>query len=177
MTRAPGSRTRSGVGEPAARSPGRRRAAGIYGAIVTAAILTAAGGQLPTAALAVAVVVTLIVYWSAEVYAVLLGEHVERGKLPGRQQIRAELAVSWPMVSASYGPILVLLLVRIAGASDTTAANAGLGAAVVLLVWHAWSAGRIVRLAGVQLVAMTALAALLGIVMIVLKNFVLIYLH
>jgi hypothetical protein len=44
---------------PAARTLGRRRAAGIYGAIITAAILDTAGGHLSTAALVVAVVVTL----------------------------------------------------------------------------------------------------------------------
>lgn len=58
---------------------GRRRAAGIYGAIITAAILDTAGGHLPTAALVVSVVVTLLVYWLAEEYAELLGEQVETG--------------------------------------------------------------------------------------------------
>ena len=58
---------------------GRRRAAGIYGAIITAAILDTAGGHLPTAALVVSVVVTLLVYWLAEEYAELLGKQVETG--------------------------------------------------------------------------------------------------
>jgi len=61
---------------------GQRRAAGIFGAIITAAIIAAVGDHLPTLALAVLVVVTLVVYWVAEVYAELLGEHVERGQLP-----------------------------------------------------------------------------------------------
>ena len=42
---------------------GRKRAAGIYGAVVTAAIIAAVGEQVPTRGLAVAVVVTLLVYW------------------------------------------------------------------------------------------------------------------
>jgi hypothetical protein len=50
---------------PAAQNRGRRRAAGIYGAIITAAILDTAGGRLSTAALVIAVVVTLLVYWLA----------------------------------------------------------------------------------------------------------------
>ncbi|MGW4487425.1 hypothetical protein ACWEOE_26705 [Amycolatopsis sp. NPDC004368] len=165
-----------GPAHPAGRA-GRRRAAGIYGAIVTAAILTAAGSQLPTAALTVAVVVTLLVYWIAEEYAELLGEHVADGKLPGRRRIRAELAATWPMVSASFGPLVVTLLARLAGASIVAAANAGLVAAVVLLVWHAWSAGREARLSGWSLLALTSVGALLGIVMILLKNFVLVHLH
>lgn len=166
----------SALEQPAARR-GRRRAAGSYGVIVTAAILTAAGSQLSTAALTVAVVVTLLVYWVAEEYAELLGEHVTSGKMPGRRQIRAELATTWPMVSASFGPLVVALLARLAGASTVTAANAGLTAAIVLLVWHAWSAGRAAQLRGWSLVALTSVGALLGVVMIVLKNLVLVHLH
>ena len=65
---------RPAVGQQANPNQGRRRAAGIYGAIVTAAILDAAGGHLPTAVLVVSVVVTLLVYWLAEEYAEVLGE-------------------------------------------------------------------------------------------------------
>ncbi|GAA3435551.1 hypothetical protein [Kutzneria kofuensis] len=163
--------------QTAERIAGRRRAAGIYGAIVTAAILTAAGGQLPTLPLAVAVVVTLLVYWTAEEYAELLGAHVHDGKFPGTAQVVAELRATWPMVTASYVPLAVLLLVRLAGASPVTAANAGLAAAVVLLVYHAWSAARVARLRGPKLIGATCAAGLLGVVMILMKNFVLVHLH
>ena len=50
---------------PAAANAGRRRAAGIYGAIITAAILAAAGGHLPTVALVVSV--GLSVYGASEI--------------------------------------------------------------------------------------------------------------
>ncbi len=91
-----------------------RRAAGIYGAIVTAAILAAVGERLPTAALVVSVVVTLLVYWVAEEYAEILGEQAEGGTLPTWAYIRGALAATWPMVSASYAPLLALLLARLA---------------------------------------------------------------
>ena len=68
--------------EPTTKTLGRRRAAGIYGAIVTAAILDTAGGHLSTTALVISVVVTLLVYWLAEEYAEVLGEQVEGGRLP-----------------------------------------------------------------------------------------------
>jgi hypothetical protein len=68
---------------PTAKNLGRRRAAGIYGAIITAAILDTAGGRLSTVALVIAVVVTLLVYWLAEEYAELLGEQAAGGVLPG----------------------------------------------------------------------------------------------
>jgi hypothetical protein len=84
---------------PAAERVGRRRAAGIYGAIITAAILAAVGGHLPTAPLVVSVLVTLVVYWLAEEYAELLGEQIAGGRLPSRVYIREALRATWPMVS------------------------------------------------------------------------------
>jgi hypothetical protein len=157
--------------------PGRRRASGIYGAIVTAAILAAAGGQLRTAGLAVAVVVTLVVYWVAEEYAEMLGAQAARGELLSRGHVRAELAATWPMVSASYGPVVTLLVARLAGVSDAAAADIALGAAILLLVGHAWAAARAARLRGRQLAAATCAAAVLGVAMILLKHVVLVHLH
>jgi hypothetical protein len=102
---------------PAARISGRRRAAGIYGAIVTAAIIAANGGELTTVALVVAVLVTLLVYWVAEEYAEVIGEQTEGGRLPTWASIRVLLAGTWPLVSASYAPLVALVLARVAGAS------------------------------------------------------------
>ena len=162
---------------PSATAPGRRRAAGIYGAIITAAVLAASGNTLPTRAVVVSVVVTLLVYWVAEEYAELLGEQVTAGHLPTWAYIRRALAATWPMVTASYLPLLALVLARLAGASASAAANVGLAAAIVLLTFHGWSAGRSSRLHGWQLAGTTAIAAGLGLVMIVLKDLVLIHLH
>ena len=163
--------------EPAAKNLGRRRAAGIYGAIITAAILDTAGDHLPTTALVISVVVTLLVYWLAEEYAEVLGEQVEGGRLPGWANIRRALASTWPMVTASYVPLLALVLARLAGASALTAANVGLVAAIVLLTVHGWLAGRAAQLGGWQLFLATSVAAGLGLLMIALKDFVLIHLH
>jgi hypothetical protein len=162
---------------PAAERVGRRRAAGIYGAIITAAILAAVGGHLPTAPLVVSVLVTLVVYWLAEEYAELLGEQIAGGRLPSRVYIREALQATWPMVSASYLPLLALLVARVAGASANQAANVGLVAAVLLLTWHGWWAGRAAQLHGRQLLLATSVAALLGLAMIALKDLVLIHLH
>ncbi len=164
-------------GGPATKNLGRRRAAGIYGAIITAAILVAAGGHLPTAALVISVVVTLLVYWLAEEYAEVLGEQVEGGRLPSWASIWGALTATWPMVTASYLPLLALVLARLAGASALTAANVGIVAAIVLLTVHGWLAGRAARLRGWQLVFATSIAAALGLVMIALKDLVLVHLH
>lgn len=161
---------------PAAAS-GRRRAAGIYGAIITAAIIAAGGGKLPTAALAVSVLVTLLVYWIAEEYAEVLGEQATGGELPTRASVRLALTSTWPMVSASYLPLLALLVARLAGASPSVAANAGLVAAILLLTYHGWSAGRAAQLHGWKLAGAVLIAAALGLVMVALKDLVLLHLH
>jgi hypothetical protein len=162
---------------PAAENQGRRRAAGIYGAIITAAILDTAGGHVSTAALVVSVVVTLLVYWIAEEYAEVLGEQAAAGHLPNRASIQGALISTWPMVTASYLPLLAVVLAAVAGASTLTAANVGLVVAVVLLTVHGWLAGRAAQLRGRGLVLATSVAAGLGLVMILLKDLVLIHLH
>jgi hypothetical protein len=155
----------------------RRRAAGVYGAIVTAAILAAAGGTLRTVALAVAVVVTLIVYWVAEEYAELLSTRATQEEPLTGKHVRAELATTWPMVTASCGPVVALLLAGLAGASDALAADIALAAAILFLVGEAWSAGRAAGLRGRRLVVTTGAAAALGLMMVLLKHVILVMLH
>lgn len=155
----------------------RRRASGIYGTVITAAVLASAGGSLPTAGLAVAVLLTLIVYWTAEQYAEVLGEQAEHGHLPTWSSIGDGLLSTSPMVSAAYIPVLALIVSRLLGASPTTAANIALAAAVLLLMIHGWSSGRAAELRGVRLVAVVLIAGSLGLFMIVMKNFVISHLH
>jgi hypothetical protein len=161
---------------PKARA-GRRRASGIYGAIITAAILATAGNELHTGGLVVTVVITLVVYWLAEEYAELLGEQAEGGLVPTWDYIRGSLAATWPMVTASFAPLVVLVVARLAGASIPVADNIGLAAAIVLLLIHGWSAARSAQLRGWQLAFATSVAVALGLVMVVLKDLVLLHLH
>ena len=163
-------------GRPA-RAPLRRRAAGIYGTIITAAVLAATGDHVPTLPLAISILITLLVYWVAEEYAELLGEQLEAGQVPAWADIRAALAATWPMVTASYIPLLALVLARLLGASPPDAANAGLVAAIVLLMIYGWSSGRAAHLRGRQQLAITSIAAALGLLMIILKDVILIHLH
>jgi hypothetical protein len=159
-----------GESRQTARDPGRRRAAGIYGTVVTAAVIAAGGNQLSTTELEVTVLVTLVVYWLAEQYAELLGEHTHEGRLPRRDQVRSSLGGAWPMVSASFIPLIALLLARVAGSSAPGAAAIALAVTVVLLIVHGYSAARAAGFTGVRLVAVTGTAGLLGVAMVVLKT-------
>jgi hypothetical protein len=155
---------------PAARSTAaRQRSAGIYGAIVASAVLAAGGGHLATLPLAVTVLVTLLVYWAAEGYAELLGEQIHAGHLPTRVQLRASLAAIWPMVTASYVPLVSMLVARVLGATAKTAATVALVVAIALLLVHGWAAGRASQLRGLRLLVVTLIAGGFGVMMILLK--------
>jgi hypothetical protein len=147
----------------------RRRSAGIYGTIVASAVLAAGGAHLATVPLAIAVVVTLLVYWAAEGYAELLGEHAHAGRLPTWAHVRASLADIWPMVTASFVPLLSLLVARVLGADTKTAATVALGVAIALLLVHGWVGGKASQLHGLRLLAVTLIAGAFGVMMILLK--------
>jgi len=154
----------------ASTTRGRRRAASIYGTIVTAAVIAAGGNQLTSSQLAVTVVVTLIVYWLAEQYAELLGAHTHDGRLPSVGVVRSSLAEAWPMVSASFLPVASIGVAVLFGASASDAAQAALIVTVVLLVMHGYTAGRAAGLRGSQRAIVTFIAGLLGVAMVVLKS-------
>jgi hypothetical protein len=147
----------------------RRRAAGIYGTIVASAVLAAGGGHLRTVPLAVTVLVTLLVYWAAEGYAELIAEQAHAGHLPTRAQQRASLAAIWPMVSASYVPLLSLLVATLLGMSTRNAATVALVVSIALLLVHGWAAGKASQLRGLRLLAVTMVAGAFGVMMILLK--------
>jgi hypothetical protein len=155
----------------------RGPAHGIYGTIVTASVLASAGDDLTTFELVVSILVTLIVYWVADVYSDLLGHQLQHEHLPSWRDVGTGLAAAWPMVSASFIPLVVLGLARLTSLSDSWAATASLIAAIVMLAFYAWSAGRASRLRGARLAAVTGAAAILGVLMVVLKNVVLVQLH
>jgi hypothetical protein len=158
------------AGAPApAGAAARRRSAGIYGTIVTSAVLAAGGAHLATVPLAITVVVTLLVYWAAEGYAEVLGEHAHAGRLPTWARVRASLADIWPMVTASFVPLLSLLVARVLGADTKTAATVALVVAVALLLVHGWVGGKASQLHGLRLLAVTLIAGAFGVIMILLK--------
>jgi len=150
-------------------SAGEARAAGIYGTVVTAAVLATGGGQLRVVQLAVLVFVTLVVYWGAELYAEVLGKHVHAGRLPRGAELRVLVGSSWHMVTASYLPLLVLVVTALLGMSAMTASYAALITTVLLLLVHGRAAGKSAGLSGMRLVAVTSCAGLLGVTMVLLK--------
>ena len=169
MAAQPDSVAGSGAPEPGTRPREIRPAAGIYGLIVAASVISVVGSEMRTLPLAVAVVVTLVVYWLAEEYAALI-EHASAGHPPTWAHIRAALKAKWPMVSASYIPLVTLLLARLLGATPTTSAYIALIVIVVLLMVYGWRASGSAGMRGLLRFGMTFLAGFLGFLMILLKG-------
>ena len=112
----------------------QRQADGIYGTIITASVLASAGGQLAAVPLAISVLITLGVYWIADVYAQLLARSRRNNRAPIWPETRATMAATWPIVSASFIPVVLLVLARLAGASSSAAATIALAVAILMLV-------------------------------------------
>src|SRR6185503_994114 len=85
-----------------------RTAHGIYGLIVGSAVMAAAQGDA-VGRLAVAVLVTLLIYWVAERYAHVMARRIVLGRRLTRPEMRRELSHGWELVTASYIPLIVLV--------------------------------------------------------------------
>jgi positive regulator of sigma E activity len=143
-------------------------AAGLYGVIVASAVMAAshANGAL---AVAVAVVITLLVYWAAERYARLVAERIHDGHRPTWGEVRRQLTRGWEFVTASFLPLVVMIVARLLGAQVAGAVLAGLLCSTVLLGVAGWEIGRHGRLTTAERVASSVVAALFGVGMILMK--------
>jgi hypothetical protein len=140
----------------------------IYGLIVSSAVMASASYEESAARVAIAVLVTLLVYWIAEQYAAVLSARLD-GRPTTAAHIRASLRKGWPMVQASYAPLVVLLLAGLLGADAKVAVVIALIFTTVLLFGLGWLAGRRSGISGPGLLLSALLGGGLGVVMIVLK--------
>jgi hypothetical protein len=94
-----------------------------------------------------------------------------RGEPITRRHIASVFGHGWPMVQASYTPLVVLGLAWTFGASNATALNLALGFCVATLAALGVLAGRRAGLSRWAVVGSGSFTALLGLVLIVLKAF------
>src|SRR4051812_26369489 len=137
-------------------------AAGIYGVIVSAGVLAAAHAP-SAAATAVAVLVTVSIYWTAERYSRIVAERIHQGHRPSRQILRRQLTSGWEMITASLLPLAVLLAVRLLGAALKTAVISALICSTVLLCMAGWRVGRNGQLTTAERVVSSVVAGLFGV--------------
>jgi positive regulator of sigma E activity len=146
----------------------RALAPGIYGTIICGSVLAAVDQQGPVWRVVVSVLVTVLVYWLAERYSELLAAHA-RGERVTRVQLTESLRAGWPMVQASYTPLLVLVVAKLLGATTATAISIAVFSTAALLVGLGWLAGKRSGQSGWALTVTVAFAGGLGLVIIALK--------
>jgi hypothetical protein len=148
----------------------RRLASGIYGLIVASSVLAAGVDDDSIGHVAVSVLVTLVVYWLAETYAHAMAARHVRGERVDWTHTRRDLRTGWPLVSASFTPLISVVFAAVLGASVGTAQTVGLICATVLLFSSGWVAGRRRGLTGVRLLPGAVVAASFGVALIALKT-------
>ena len=147
-----------------------RLAAAIYGLIVSGAVMAAAGEHGTVREVAITVFVTVLVYWLAESYADVLGEQIAEERPSTWARTRELLRQGWPLVEASYVPLVVMVLAWAVGMSTTNAITAGLVTNALLLVALGWIASAQSHSSIPARAVSAALAGAFGMVMIAIKT-------
>jgi hypothetical protein len=153
---------------PSAGPDEESTASAIYGVIVSAAVM-AASHVASAIAVDVVVLVTLVIYWSAERYARLVAERIHDGRRPTWHEVRRQLTSGWEFVTASALPLVVLTLSTALGVGLSAAILAALACSTVLLGVAGWEIGRDGNLTRGERIASAAVAALFGVAMVALK--------
>ena len=148
----------------------RRRASHLYGLIVSGSVLAAAPEGFGLARIAVAVVLTLGVYWAAESYAHWIAARTIHGRDLTRAERRMVLSDGLPLIAASLAPVVVLLAEEVLGVETETGVEIALAVNVALLVIVGWRMARAGGLTGGRQALAAVSTGLLGLVMIALKH-------
>jgi hypothetical protein len=144
-------------------------AAGVYGIIVGGSVMAASHAETAVR-VALAVLITLTIYWCAERFARLVAERIHQGHRPGGREFLRQLTTGWEIVSASTLPLVVLVVARLVGRTLDEAILAALVCSTVLLCLAGWEMGRHGQLSRLERVGVTTVAGLFGVVLTVLKS-------
>ncbi|HEY7856920.1 MAG TPA: hypothetical protein VIC82_00325 [Candidatus Nanopelagicales bacterium] len=150
----------------------RRVLSWIYGLIVTAAVLASANTKERGWVVAAYVFVTSLVYWAAESYSHLLATRTVRQRPVTAAEVRATLSEGWVLVTASYLPLLAVIVCTAFGLEVSDTIVIALGVTVVLLFVAGWRASSASGVRGIRLLLSSTVAGCFGIVMILLKFFI-----
>jgi hypothetical protein len=140
----------------------------VYGVVVSSAVMASSHGQ-PVLRLAVAVLVTLVIYWAAERFARIMGARIVHSPDLTVRQLRRELSSGWELVSASFLPLGVLLGSSLLGADVDTSVLLALLCATALLFAAGWRVGREASLRPSFRLVSALCSGALGVAMILLK--------
>ena len=148
----------------------RRRAAYLYGLIVTGAVLASSGDSTNLSFVAGALLGTLLIYWAAETYVHWMAARLVHERDLTAEERRQILADGWPLVTACTIPLVLLLVEAALGLETGPAIRLALAVNAVLLVLVGHAMGRASGLHGWRLTVSVAAAGLLGLAVIALKT-------
>lgn len=144
-------------------------ASALYGLIVSMAVMASVHADSGLQ-VAVATLVTLLVYWTAERFAHVMARRIVLTSSGFRREdLKHELGHGWEMVTASFLPLGALLVSRLLGATVTAAVLVALVSATVLLAAGGWRVGSGAGLGVPGRIGSAVCAAALGGVMVMLK--------
>jgi hypothetical protein len=146
-----------------------RAASMVYGIIVASSVLAAGAYHLSIAQLCLAVVVTVVVYWLAEIYARVLASRALAAPRHILDEVRDHAVHHWRMVTASFIPLAALLAAAALGADEPDAVLASLVLITVMLAVLGWVAAGRAGMRAWHRLAAAAASSLGGLVMIGLK--------
>jgi hypothetical protein len=145
--------------------------ASIYGTVLTIALITAYSAEedLDPLLIAVAVVVTVGVFWLAHSHADLLARRYFAGRPLRRSEIVEQLRETFPMVQASLPPVLGLVAGGVGLLDDEGSVYLALGIGVAELAGWGVATGRKEQLGALRTGALIGLNVGLGLTMVGLK--------
>ena len=145
----------------------------IFGTLVAAAVLATKGQKGESGAeIFWSGLLVLFLYWTAHVYADVLGERLETKARPGWSGIVRAAVRDWSMLRGSLGPLLIYGAVLLFGAGVETSVLTALWSTVVLMALWGLIAALRGGSRGLELVVETLVCAALGFLVLVLKIFV-----
>jgi hypothetical protein len=153
-----------------AADPLRRRAAHLYGLIVSGAVLASAPNDIRISRVAIILLCTLGIYWAAETFVhwIATRTHVQRGL--SREEQRKIAADGWPLVAACAVPLMFLAGEALLGFETSAALALTLAVNTILLFIVGWQMGAVGGLAGMRLVLASGATGFLGLSLIALKT-------
>ena len=143
----------------------------VYGTIVVMATITAGahGKETDAGRLAVVVGVTVLVLWTAHVYAHGLAESLERGRRLDRAELASVARRELSIPAAAVAPVAVLVLAALDILDAQTAVWLALGIGVVTLGVQGHRYGAVEQLDRTGTLTAVAVNVLLGLVIVGLK--------
>ncbi len=114
-----------------------RYTSAVYGSILAAALIEALRAEHVAAeAIALSLLSTMVVFWLAHVWSGLVGDRIRHGPRPQLHRVAAVARAEWPLVEASFVPLVALLLGWAGLYGNQTAARIALAACIgQLVVW------------------------------------------